>query len=62
MFGNNLIFFSIAEKPLNVFFFQGSEVLVQAAGTDLGHRTSSEDSASFQSSRAGILHDHIWHI
>lgn len=60
MFGNNQIFFSIAEKPLNVFFFfQGSEVLVQAAGTDLGHRTSSEDSASFQSSRAGILHDHI---
>ncbi len=38
--------------------FQDCEILVQAAGTDLGHRTSAEDSASFQSSWAGIRHDY----
>lgn len=51
----------VAEENSKTFgcFFSGFEVLVQAAGTDLGHRTSAEDSASCPSSPAGILHDYI---
>ena len=42
--------------------FQSFGICVQAAGTDLDHRTSAEDSVSLGSSRAGILHGHIYYI
>lgn len=40
-------------------FFSGFKVLVEAAGTDLYHRASAEDSVSFRSSLAGIHPDYI---
>lgn len=52
----------LRRKQQNLWMFQDSEVCVQAAGTDLGHRTSAEDSASCQSSLAGILHGDTWCI